>query len=70
MFYYPHNPFPSWVLNENFIWVAPVDPPDVKAYEWDDNEDETKKELTQYRQIEWNEETLSWDVTDKDSEFD
>lgn len=70
VFYYPHKPFPSWVLNENFIWVAPVDPPDIKAHEWDDNDDETKKELTKYRQIEWNEETLSWDVTEKDSEFD
>ena len=34
------KPFPSWVLDENCKWVAPIDPPaDLvdKSYDWDED---------------------------------
>ena len=40
------KPYPSWVYNENFVWVAPTGAP---AEEMD------------VERI-WNEETLSWDL--------
>ena len=40
------KPYPSWVYNENFIWVPPTDAP---------------AEEINVERI-WNEETLSWDL--------
>lgn len=35
VFYFPHSPFPSWTLNENFDWRPPTPyPSDGKQYEW------------------------------------
>jgi len=34
------KPYPSWVLDANFKWVAPIDPPaDLvdKSYDWDED---------------------------------
>ena len=32
------QPYPSWVLNANYDWVAPVPyPEDGKCYEWDES---------------------------------
>lgn len=32
------KPFPSWILNNNFDWVAPIDAPnDDQFYEWDES---------------------------------
>lgn len=42
------KPFASWILNENFDWVAPVEMPVVEFPQ----------------EAFWNEETLSWDVID------
>lgn len=33
----PPKPFESWVLNDKFSWVAPIDyPQDEKRYYWDE----------------------------------
>ena len=33
----PPKPFESWVLNDKFSWVAPIDyPQDEKLYYWDE----------------------------------
>ena len=33
----PPKPFESWVLNDKFSWVAPIDyPQDKKIYYWDE----------------------------------
>ena len=42
--FYEPQPFPSWVLNENFIWEAPVPMPDDddKIYQWDEENQEWK----------------------------
>jgi len=33
----PPQPYPSWILNANAIWQAPVDmPTDGKIYSWDE----------------------------------
>ena len=33
----PPKPFESWVLNDQFSWVAPIDyPQDEKLYYWDE----------------------------------
>ena len=33
----PRKPFESWVLNDKFSWVAPIDyPQDEKRYYWDE----------------------------------
>ena len=38
LFYNPVGPFPSWVLDDNYDWQAPVPyPTDGKWYEWDEN---------------------------------
>lgn len=42
----PRKPYPSWILNENNSWEAPVAPPQYDA--------ENPKKYT------WNESTLSW----------
>lgn len=36
--FYPKQPYPSWVLNQNtWLWNAPVPyPEDGKRYEWDE----------------------------------
>jgi hypothetical protein len=32
------KPYNSWVLNDKFIWVAPVDYPDnLELYQWDED---------------------------------
>ena len=34
----PPQPYPSWVLQNNVNWVAPVDrPTDGKIYDWNEN---------------------------------
>ncbi len=42
------QPYPSWTLNENFDWVAPVEMPIVDFPQL----------------AVWNEETVNWDVVD------
>ena len=35
--FYGLSPYPSWKLNKNFLWEAPVPmPTDGKMYNWDD----------------------------------
>ena len=41
--FYEPQPFPSWSLNENFIWVAPIPmPEDDNIYAWDEENQEWK----------------------------
>ena len=47
--FYPPAPFPSWTLNDNWVWEAPVDYPTI-----------TEAGTT----YEWNEETQSWDLVE------
>ena len=47
--FYPPAPFPSWILNANWVWEAPVDYPTI-----------TEAGTT----YEWNEETQSWDLVE------
>jgi hypothetical protein len=43
--FYAPQPFPSWSLNENYIWQAPVPyPDDGNIYNW--NEDNQSWDLT------------------------
>lgn len=45
LFYYPHPPFPSWVLNSNYDWEAPVaKPAPVEGFDFV-----------------WDEETFTWE---------
>jgi len=38
LFYNPVGPYPSWVLNENYDWEAPIPyPNDDKLYTWDED---------------------------------
>ena len=32
------QPFPSWVLNDNYDWVAPVEMPTDGVYNWNEEE--------------------------------
>ncbi len=47
------RPYPSWVLNENYVWVAPVEQPDH------DPSVET---------ADWNEATVSWDLRQQEQD--
>jgi len=49
------RPYSSWVLNDNYAWVAPEAEPD--------HDPVTER-------LEWNEETTSWDVIEQDSDPD
>jgi len=49
------RPYPSWVLNENYVWIAPVAEPD--------HDPATER-------LEWNEGTTSWDVIGQESDPD
>ena len=46
--FYSSQPYPSWSLDENFIWQAPVPyPNNDNVYEWDEENGEWKvKEIT------------------------
>jgi hypothetical protein len=35
----PPQPYASWILNDNFVWVSPVEMPTTagKNYEWDES---------------------------------
>lgn len=34
----PPKPYPSWILNANYVWEAPIPHPnDGNKYEWDEN---------------------------------
>ena len=46
--FYAPQPFPSWILDENFIWQAPVPYPEI--------EEGSNDVYT------WNEETQTWDL--------
>ena len=36
--FYPQKPYPSWTLDENWIWQAPIDyPDDGEPYLWNEN---------------------------------
>lgn len=36
--FYPQKPYPSWSLDENWIWQAPIDyPDDEENYIWNEN---------------------------------
>ena len=49
-------PFASWIMNEStWTWEAPVDKPDL-----------TEEEAANSYYV-WNEDTTSWDLTEKDS---
>lgn len=38
LFHYANGPFPSWVLDDNFDWQAPVaQPTDGRTYYWDED---------------------------------
>jgi|DEB19_MinimDraft_3_1074340.scaffolds.fasta_scaffold189960_2 hypothetical protein len=37
------SPWPSWVLDENDIWVSPVGPKPDGLYRWDEENTEWKK---------------------------
>ena len=41
------KPFPSWVLNKENVWEAPVPmPTDIKVYAWDENTVSWVEEVT------------------------
>ena len=46
--FYPPQPYPSWSLDENFKWQAPIPyPNDDNVYEWDEENGEWKvREIT------------------------
>ena len=44
--FYNQSPYPSWILNANWIWEAPVSmPDDGNAYDW--NEETTSWDLVE-----------------------
>lgn len=46
--FYPPQPYPSWLLDENYIWQAPVPYPAIEKGSTDT--------------YDWNEESQSWDL--------
>jgi hypothetical protein len=44
--FYPPQPYPSWTLNSNWVWEAPVEyPDDGNFYQW--NEETTSWDLVE-----------------------
>jgi hypothetical protein len=39
LFYYP-QPFPSWILNENYDWISPVPKPEEGVWAWNEENQE------------------------------
>ena len=37
------KPYPSWILNSNYIWEAPVSKPEDGWYTWDEQNQEWKR---------------------------
>jgi hypothetical protein len=35
--FYPPQPYPSWVLNENYLWQAPIQMPKTGNYLWNES---------------------------------
>lgn len=46
--FYAPQPYPSWSLDENFIWIAPIPYPEIEEGSND--------------MYTWNEETQTWDL--------
>lgn len=38
--FYPPQPFPSWSLNESFVWEPPIPYPSEGAWDWDEDAQE------------------------------
>jgi len=34
--FYPPKPYPSWTLDENYLWQPPIEEPTDGFYEWDE----------------------------------
>lgn len=60
------KPFDSWILNQDYVWTAPIPyPTDGKDYYWSEN-NLNWIEIIPYpedgNQYYWNEETLTWEL--------
>ena len=57
LFYSP-SPYPSWVLDENYIWQAPVTY--VEGYVWDEDTTSWVKPYSPYPSWVWSDENGEW----------